>query len=92
MQQVKETFKESTKAVTQTKEEQDKLLAKMSAYAKRKEDPEITANYMDFTKPIDDEKNENSDVKKEIMKFPTSCYACTAEGECKMCIATIPFF
>jgi len=26
------------------------------------------------------------------MKFPTNCYACSAPGECRMCIATIPYF
>lgn len=26
------------------------------------------------------------------MRFPTHCHACTAEGEVKMCIATIPYF
>ena len=26
------------------------------------------------------------------MTFESACYACTAPGICKMCIATIPFF
>lgn len=67
---------------------------KLQAYAKREVDPEITANNMDFSKPIDDAQNvENQeDVKKEVMQFPQQCYACTAPGVCKMCIATIPFF
>jgi len=49
-------FKESAKAVIQTKDEQEALLAKVQAYAKRGE-PEITANYMDFSKPVDDKDN-----------------------------------
>ena len=47
---------------------------------------------MDFSKPIDDKANEQSDVTKEAMKFETNCYACSAPGECRMCIATIPYF
>lgn len=39
------------KKATTTAEEQEKLMDKASAYAVR--DPEITAQYMDFTKPID---------------------------------------
>lgn len=36
------------------------------------EDAEITANRIDFSKPIDDEANqaEEGDVKKEVMRFP----------------------
>ncbi len=45
-------------------------MSKMQAYAKRDADPEITAQNMDFSKPIDDDDNEQSDVKKEVMKFP----------------------
>jgi len=33
-----------------TKGEQDKLLAKMAAFAKRED---VTANNMDFSKPVD---------------------------------------
>lgn len=85
--------KESNKAVKTTKVEQDNLMAKMSAYATKKpSDAEITANRIDFSKPIDDAANEQDDVTKEAMKFPTNCYACTKEGEVKMCIATIPYF
>ena len=50
--------KEKTMAIKQTKEEQDALLNKMRAFAQRNADPEITANYMDFSKPVDDESNE----------------------------------
>ena len=31
-------------------------------------------------------------MKKEAIKFPTPCFACTSEGEVRMCVATIPFF
>ena len=39
----------------QTKEEQEMLMQKFGAYARRDKDkdPEITANNMDFSKPID---------------------------------------
>jgi len=40
------------KAVNMGKDEQDKLLTKMQAFAKRN-DPEIVAQNMDFSKPID---------------------------------------
>ena len=67
---------------------------KMRAFAKRSDDPQITANYMDFSKPIDDQSNEanQDDATKEVMTFAQNCQACTAPGEVKMCIATIPFF
>jgi len=71
-----------------TKAEQESLLAKMEAYAKK---DKISANAMDFTKPIDAQ-DEGGDVTKEAISFDTYCYACTKEGKCKMCIATIPFF
>ena len=56
----------STKAVKTTAEEQEALLQKVqnikqAAFAKREAegntDPEITANYMDFSKPMDDAAN-----------------------------------
>ena len=65
------------------------------AYAQRQTDePEITANLMDFSKPIDDEENKatDDDVKKEVMQFPAPCPACFNPGFVKMCVATIPFF
>ena len=53
----------------------------------------MTAAGMDFSRPVDDQvKAEDGEAKKEIMVFPSPCYACGAAGECKMCIATIPFF
>jgi zinc finger protein len=48
---------------------------------------------MDFSKPIDMQDDQTGgDVTKEAISFDTYCYACTKEGKCKMCIATIPFF
>jgi hypothetical protein len=83
----------NTKSVATTQAEQDKLIAKMAAYATK--NPEITANAIDFSKPIDDDDNAlvtADEVKREAIKFPTHCYACTAEGEVRMCVATIPYF
>ena len=56
------------------------MLEKFGAYAQR-EDPEITAGAIDFSKPIDqqDALDEN-DVRREVLKFPTFCYACGREG------------
>lgn len=31
-------------------------------------------------------------MNKEVLNFPTACYACGREGPAKMCIASIPFF
>lgn len=90
---VESMLKESnTKSIKTTKEEQDKLLDKMSAYATK--EPELSAMAMDFSKPIDDQANTTNpdDLKREAIKFPTKCYACTADGECRMCVATIPYF
>lgn len=69
-------------------------MQKVKAYAQRVPDAEISANYMDFSKPIDDDENkENQEgVDKELMQFEVPCTACTLPGMCKMCIATIPFF
>lgn len=36
-----------------TKDEQERLMMKMKAFAQKDVDPEISANYMDFSKPID---------------------------------------
>lgn len=59
-------------------------------------DPEITAQNMDFTKSMDDQVKQpdsaEEDVRKEVMKFPTYCYACNREGNAQMCISHIPFF
>ena len=72
---------------------------KAEAYATRNaeeesNDPEIHANAMDFSKPIDDEENEanQGDPKKELMTFPQPCPACFNPGMVKMCCATIPYF
>lgn len=76
----------------QTKEEQEKLMLMLKAYGV-KEEPEITASGIDFSKSVDNQlANEEGDAKKEIMKFPTFCYACDKEGQANMCFATIPFF
>ena len=69
------------------------MLEKFGAYA-RGEDPEITAGAIDFGKPLDqqDPTTDADDVKKEVLKFPTCCYACGREGNAQMCISSIPFF
>ena len=85
-------LKEGNKAVKTTKEEQDKLISKMQVYANKHPDPEIQAAGMDFSKPVDDDVNTGDEVRKGALKFPTNCYACTAEGEVRMCVATIPYF
>ena len=79
----------------QTKAEQEAILERLKSYAVR--DPEITANNIDFSKPLDEqgtttEGGEDDDVKKEVMRFQTPCYSCDRAGEAKMCIASIPFF
>lgn len=71
------------------------MLEKVKAYAKKDQsDEKITAMAIDFSKPIDDQANVDNQTggKEELMTFPADCYACMAPGECKMCIATIPYF
>lgn len=71
------------------------MIAKFGAFAKREFEPELTANYMDFSKPIDDPANikDNEETPgHELMTFESHCYACTAKGEVRMCQATIPYF
>jgi zinc finger protein len=65
----------------------------MKAFASR-EHPEVTASYIDFSKPIDDKANvqANADPEHELLTFESHCYACSALGEVRMCQATIPFF
>jgi hypothetical protein len=79
------------------------MLEKFKAYASRNRDPEITASNIDFSKPLDEQikvnkeneeenKEDAGDPNKEVMKFPTYCYACGKAGDANMCIANIPFF
>lgn len=58
----------------------------MGAYALRSKDAPITASNMDFSKPFDDQINgqeeskvedDDDDPRKEVMRFPTYCYACS---------------
>ena len=35
---------------------------------------------------------EDGDVRKEVLKFPTDCYACGRLGDAQMCLSSIPFF
>jgi len=67
-------------------------MSKASAYAVR--DPEITAQYMDFTKPIDQQTKtgDEDDVNKSVMRFVADCYSCGSQGFTQMCISSIPFF
>ena len=66
---------------------------KQKAFAQRNVEPEITANAIDFSKPIDDEANMNAQsTDKELMIFPSPCPGCFTPGEVRMCQATIPFF
>ena len=65
----------------QTKEEQEEMLEKFRAYAQREIEPEITASNIDFSKSLDNQGEANdTDAKKEVMRFPTACYACGREG------------
>lgn len=66
----------------------------MGAYQVRaKEGPEITADNIDFSKSMDDQgETTDDDAKKEVLRFPTFCYACSREGTANMCIANVPFF
>ena len=72
------------------------LKVKNKAFAQREgeaDDPEITANAIDFSKPIDDESNQAAQSQeKELMTFPSPCPGCFRPGLVKMCQATIPFF
>ena len=49
---------------------------------------------MDFTKPIDEQENrdDDDDVKKSVMRFETDCYSCLSKGFSQMCVSSIPFF
>lgn len=71
--------KESRKAIRQTKEEQEALLAKAAAYAKR--EPVTSAAGVNFGYSVEDQEHEKDlmdkdDTRQEVMKFPTPCYAC----------------
>jgi zinc finger protein len=85
---------EPEKAIRSTTDEQNELLAKAAAYAKRDEtDKTITAQGMNFGETMDSKENKGGVYdKEEAITFPDQCYACTAEGEVRMCVATIPFF
>ena len=50
---------------------------------------EISNKIIDFTKGID---NENEELDKYSMSFPTNCYVCGAKGFMRSCLCTIPYF
>ena len=61
---------------------------RMKAFAQREhaaqeDDPEITANAIDFSKPLDSQDNldaQQEDVKKGLMTFPAPCPQCFNPG------------
>jgi len=71
------------------------MLYKLAAY-KNTDNAEVqlTAAGIDFSKPIDEQVvgNGEFDPKKEITQFETYCDACGARGDCRMCVASIPYF
>ena len=54
-----------------------------------KSNSEISNKIIDFTKGID---NENEELDKYSMSFPTNCYVCGAKGFMRSCLCTIPYF
>ena len=76
-----------------SKEEQEAILSRLGAYANRGESETLTAAGMDFSKPVDmQEPGKEGDATKELMVFQSQCNECFQPGECKMCVASIPFF
>ena len=65
----------------------------MAAYAKR-DQAEITAHGMDFSKPIDDESNAGSTKtdKDEGILIDDECFACGAPCKVRMTKSNIPYF
>jgi len=51
------------KSVTMTKSEQDKLLAKMKAFAKKED---VSAQNLDFSKPIDQQEDDGDITKEQL--------------------------
>ena len=87
-----ELFKDSKNKQSQTKEEQEALLAKAQTYATKGDSEsfaQITAMNVDFSKSIEDQ---NPSGKGEVSRFECPCYCCDKTGFVQMCFSSIPFF
>lgn len=83
----------SESAQSASVKDQDELLAKAAAYAKR--EPEITSAGINFSKPLDEQgisATGADDPTKSVLTFPQPCFGCAEPGEVRMCVSSIPFF
>lgn len=87
-------MKNAGSKVSQTKEEQEALIAKMKNYAVKSEAKAVaSAGYVDFSKSVEDQQQLNCiDQEDMVMKFETPCYVCHKMGAVQMCTSSIPFF
>ena len=93
--EVKDMMKNATNKSSQTKEEQEVLLAKVKSYAVKTEAKAVAkAGYVDFSKSIEDQQHLNNveEDDRDVLILPTPCYICTKMGNVQMCTSSIPFF
>ena len=70
------------------------MLYKLAAFKDTSRASTLDAAGMDFSRPVDDQEegDDKFDPRKEISRFQSFCESCSAEGECRMCVAAIPYF
>ena len=94
-EQVKQMMTNINNKVSQSKEEQDALLAKAKSYAVKTEANAVAkAGYVDFSRSVEDQQQlDGVDEKdRDVLVLPTPCYVCTKMGSVQMCTSSIPFF
>ena len=75
-------FEQHKGAVKQTKEEQDKMMSKLTKHAQPiKKEAVVSAGFVDFSKSVEDQDQlEGDDVRKQVMGFPVPCVNCEKMG------------
>lgn len=91
---VRELLRNIGGGVSQTKEEQEELLAKMKSYANKTDQKAVAhAGFVDFSKSVEDQQQvEGMDTEDAVMRFETPCYVCQKMGYVQMCTSSIPYF
>lgn len=94
--EVRDMLSNVNKTDSQTKEEQDALLAKVKSYAVKTEAKAVAqTGYVDFSKDLGGKEDQVDAVDRydrDVMVMPTPCYICKKMGNVQMCTSSIPFF
>jgi zinc finger protein len=93
--EVKEMMSNINNKVSQSKDEQEALLAKVKSYAVKTEATAVAkAGYVDFSKSVEDQQQLDGmdEHDRDVLILPTPCYVCTKMGSVQMCTSSIPYF